>query len=131
MIINQTKTNPETEFKLLPIHYFPNHFVSVSSIYVKLDQPISNTLVSLRSTLVDRSPVNYKQEIFSFVQNESSLILFQTPTRLVHYKIQVFNIEDAVFKLAFDPPQQVKIEKIKLQLEINAGNQQIPQRPIS
>ena len=131
MIINKTVINPDSEFKLLPIHHCPNFNVSVSSIFVKLDKPISQTLVSLQTTLVDRSPDNTKQEIFSFYQNESSSHLFITPTRLIEYKIQVFNIEDSLFKLAFDPPNKVKVEKIKLQLIINAGNQQVPQRSIS
>ena len=121
MIVNIHLSEVDTRFNALPDEYLPNHEICLMYMYVKLKQPIDHGLVTLTSSLVDKSTTNPKQELasfynFSFYDLVSDRLVYQ-PTHLKWYKLQCHSIGDSVFELHTEKQQQnEKIEKIYIQL---------------
>ena len=125
MIVNMHLNNIDTTFRDVTDDFLPNHEVCLMYMHVKLRKPISHGLVTLASSLVDRSSTNPKQELasfynYSFYDLSSDRIVYQ-PTHLKWYKLQCQHIGDAVFELLTEKPletenNQTKIEKIYVQL---------------
>lgn len=121
MIINIHQTDSELTFGDIPDLYLKNHEVCVSYMYAKLNQPLDNGLVTLSSTMVDRSATNPKQELLSFYNFSLFDIAYDKlafqPTQLVWYKMQCRHIGDSVFTLHLEKPPKIGIfaqEKYKL-----------------
>ena len=113
MIVNIHQKNSDLVFGDVPDLYFSNHEVCVSYIFAKLNQPLENGLITLSSTMVDKSSTNPKQELVSFYNSSFfdiayDRIAFQ-PTQLVWYKLQCQHIGDSVFQLQLEKPQQTGI----------------------
>lgn len=121
MIVNIHLTDVDTVFRNIPDEYLPNHEVCLMYLYAKLQTPISHGLVTLASSLVDKSSINPKQQLasfynYSFYDLSSDRIIYQ-PTQFTWYKLQCEHIGDAVFKLLTEKPlENQKIEKIHIQL---------------
>ena len=94
-------------------------------MYVKLSEPIEHGLVTLTTSLIDKSSINPKQALasyynYSFYDLLSDRLIYQ-PTQLTWYKLQSEHIGDAVFELLTEKQQETeetgkKIEKIYIQL---------------
>jgi len=110
-------------FDLPPVYFVDNQTVAVSGVFIKWEETVENQYGLLTSSLVDRSPINPQQQLLYIYQNNRSDFIHFAPTQLTHYKIQCPSLQSSVFKLHLS--KQVKIEKIHIQLTINAGVQRI------
>lgn len=122
MIIDFFLDNPEKIFTGLPQAYCSNYEVCVSYLRVKLDEAIPDSFVTLSTTMVDRSPMNPKQQLVSYFNTsyvgQSNEIIYQ-PTQFAWYKILSPSISDSVFELHLEKQHKsVKIEKIYIQLKL-------------
>ena len=102
---------------LINLPYFqttPRIYVAVSSVIIKFEKAYKG-LVTLTSTLVDLNSNNPKQQICTFLADESATVVY-TPTRLVKYKSNCCTSFDAFVKIELE--SQRKIQKVYLQLEI-------------
>ena len=127
MIINLHLENVDTHFQELPAHYLPNHEVCLLYMYVKLRKPTSHGLVTVASSLVDKSAINLQQELtsfynYSYYDTASDRIVYQ-PTHPKWYKLQCEHIGDSFIEIITEKPLEPennsndkKIEKIYLQL---------------
>lgn len=111
-------------FDNLPCIYFtPNHTVHVSEMSIKWIESIDKCFGQLNSTLIDRSPINPKQQLL-FIYHRSSGLTHVKPNPPAVYKIQCSNLAQSVF--SFTEFDVEKIEKVYLQLSIAyEGFQQI------
>ena len=128
MIVNIHLNNVDTIFRSLPDDFLPNHEVCLKYLYVKLRKPIDHGLVTLATSLIDKSSINPKQELVSFYNSSfydlASDRLVCQPTQLTWYKLQCEHIGDAVFELLTEKQQEIEeiettgktIEKIYIQL---------------
>ena len=111
---------PDWTFGGLPDLYLPDHEVALTYIYVRLEQPIEDGLVTLSSTSIDCNPSYQQQELISFHNQSYSGITFSfQPTHLSWYNLLCRRISESVFKLQLEKqPDFEKIEKIYIQLDV-------------
>ena len=122
MLINLEASNVNG-FKM-PYMPFQKSTVTVTEFFIKFSQAVQ-IHGSVQSTLVDRNPFNPNQIIFMFCQEQASPYLHCKPTQYQTYKIQLTELQTAEFKIDISPPEKIaKIEKIFLQIKIDAGIQQ-------
>ena len=122
MLINLEASNING-FKM-PYMPFQKSTVTVTEFFIKFSQAVQ-IHGSVQSTLVDRNPFNPNQIIFMFCQEQASPYLHCKPTQYQTYKIQLTELQTAEFKIDISPPEKIaKIEKIFLQIKIDAGIQQ-------
>ena len=128
MLINLEASNVNG-FKM-PYMPFRNSIVTVTELFIKFSQAVQ-VHGSVKSTLVDRNPFNPNQIIFMFCQEQASVYIHCKPTQFQSYKIQLTELQTAEFKIDISPPEKIpKIEKIFLQIKIDAGIQQGPDRSL-
>ena len=121
--------NGNITFEKIPAVYFvDSQTVAVSEIAIKWTNPVHTQFGTLSSTLIDRSPINIEQQLVYIYQNEESNFTHIATRHLAHYKIQCLSLQSSVFKLHLS--KSVKIEKIYIQLAVNAGVQRIHTKAI-
>ena len=128
MLINLEASNTNG-FK---IPYMPlvNSTVTVTELFIKFSYAVQ-VHGSVKTTLVDRNPFNPNQLIFMFCQEQASAYIHCKPTQYQTYKIQLTELQTAEFKIDISPPDKIaKIEKIFLQIKIDDGIQQGPDRSL-
>ena len=128
MLINLEASNTNG-FK---IPYMPlmNSTITVTELFIKFSYAVQ-VHGSVKTTLVDRNPLNPNQIIFMFCQEQASAYIHCKPTQYQTYKIQLTELQTAEFKIDISPPDKIaKIEKIFLQIKIDAGIQQGPDRSL-
>ena len=110
-------------FDLPPVYFVDNQTVAVSGVFIKWKEIVKNQHGLLTSSLVDRSPINPQQQLLYIYQNEESNFTHIAPRHLARYKIQCPSLQSSVFNLHLS--REVEIEKIYIQLTIDAGVQRI------
>ena len=123
MIINLTGNvlqNGIIDFGSSPVYFEASKFVAVTKIWVRLQSKTKEVSVSVKSSLIDKSPINQSQEIVFLHQRENSRTIFYTPTHLASYKIQCHALHYSVFEIdCFDESgNSPKIEKVYIQLKV-------------
>ena len=121
MLINLWSEPDDGTFKFdLPALYFrPRQLVCVTKFYIIWKEKSKPPLLSLTSTLVDKSPINPNQQLICFGQEKSSNYIYVTPTLKEYYKIQCLDFQASQFDLINLLKEDLpKIDKIYLQLEI-------------
>ena len=108
------------DFDPTPVYFDSNSFVSVTKVWVRLHSKAKEVSSIIKSSLIDKSPVNSNQELLFFHQRENSRIIFHTPTQLASYKIQCQALHFSVFEIdCFDESgNHPKIEKVYIQLKV-------------
>lgn len=92
-------------------------YVSVVDCYIQTDKDTVNNLVTLSTSIVDKSSANPNQEIYKFMRTKKGKIMFDKPTHPEKYKMQCFSLSESVFTLSIFEP--VKNTKIRLRLEFS------------
>ena len=101
---------------LPPVYFIGPHSVCVTEMAIKWRKKVSNMHGTLNSTLIDRSPVNPKQQLLFFYQNKGSDFTYVSPTHTSVYKIQCPSLQSSEFTLELSERHQ--IEKIWIQIKI-------------
>ena len=118
MIANILKENCKLTFSNLPQLDLCGYEVCVRSVYAEFKDDVSNQYITISSTMVDKGPLNPKQEIISF--NNSSYFnnkIDYKPTLLTWYPIQVSMIEDCKIEFSIGDKKLQQMKKLHLQLE--------------
>ena len=128
MIINlygEIGEDGNIKFNNFPVVYFTDrHSVHVNEMFIKWKRKLKPSVSGvLTSSIIDKSPVNPKQQLLFFCGTKESDFTFVTPTRQQKYKIQCRSLNDSEFNLQLSEKQE--IENIYLQLEIS--NERIQQ----
>ena len=114
---NQIRNN-ELGFELPQLYLDPNknYVISIEGFHLELDKKVNGShFVSLSTTLVDRNPCNPYQEVLFFVIDNRERVVHITPSRVHEYKIQLYELNSAVFALHFKS-EDIQIERIKFAL---------------
>ena len=134
MIINLTGVidiNGNIKFNNFPVVYFMDrHSVHVNEMFIKWKRKLQTSVSGVLTTsIIDKSPVNPKQQLLFFYETKGSDFTFVTPTRQQKYKIQCWSLNDSEFNLQLSEKQE--IEKFYIQLEIsNERIQQIGEKSL-
>ena len=121
MLINLWSDSPDGKFNLdLPSLYFrPQQLISVTKLYIIWKEKCKPPMLTLTSTVIDKSPINPMQQLICFGQEKSSNYIYITPTHKEYYKIQCMEFQASQFNLVNLVKEDLpKIEKIYLQLEV-------------
>ena len=132
MILNLVgSVNPDgvIDFDLPCLYFSSCQSVSVKEIFISHQKSVHDVHGYLSSTLIDKSPVNPRQQLLFFYQAEKSKFFHHSPTQSVSYKIQTQSLFNSVFQLHLTEEDKKynfsrhKRERVYLQLEIqtNAG----------
>ena len=114
--------NDNIEFEPPPVFFGNGDFVHINEVFIEWKKTVQNIHGYVTSSMVDLSPVNPKQQMIFFHQNQESKFLHSTPTHPQKYKIQCQSIQSSVFQI--DLSRKEEIERIYIQLEIsNEGYQ--------
>ena len=115
--IQQRRNECELFFDL-PTLYFENYqTISVNEISIKWRTKKQNVSATLHCTLIDKSPLNPKQQLLFAYQNYESNFLFYSPTRAQEYKIQRTSLESSQFTLTTS--EKDDIQEVYIQLLIS------------
>ena len=105
------------------VHFLDNHLVSVTQMYIKWKNKLSNVYGTLNSTLIDRSSINPRQQLLFFIKEVNTLdprlessYTHVTPTHPSEYKIVCPSLQSSLFTIQLSKPAD--IEKIYIQLKI-------------
>lgn len=129
MIINlvgSINTDGTIDFDLPCIYFSLNQTVKVNQLFIYRQRSIKEIHGYLSSTLIDKSPINQRQQLMFLYQPEKSRMFFYTPTHPEKYKIQTQNFSSSVFQLHLSEEEKKyvfpgrKKERIYLQLEIES-----------
>ena len=118
MIVNIYWENCSLEISNLPRLKLEGYKMCVRSLYAEFYKEISNTYITLKSIIVERSEFNPKQEIMSF--NNNSFFprkLDCKPDSRVWYPLKIAHLEEATIKFNIDGSDVDMIKKLHLQLE--------------
>ena len=122
MIINlHGSVNEKNEiiFDSTQVYFDSKSYVAVTELFIQFSKKIREINGYVATSLIDRSPVNLKQEIIFWNQRENSRTVHVTPTHLAAYKIQCTSLQASVFEIhVSELDESAKIEKIYLQLKI-------------
>ena len=127
MIINLNGTvnsDRTIQFDLTPVYFEKNCNVAIIQLWMEFDKRESEVYGYVSSSLVDKSPINPRQQLLFFSDREKSRMLHFTPTHLEEYKIQCQSLQSSVFELhCYNTEQKTpKINNIFIQLRVsNAG----------
>ena len=112
--------NGVIDFDLTPIYFDTKSFVAVTKVWVRLHSKAKEVTTTIKSSLVDKCPVNSNQELVFCHQRENSRTIFYTPTHLASYKIQCQALHFSVFEIhcSDESGNNPKIENVYLQLKI-------------
>ena len=132
MIINLVgSVNPDgvIDFDLPCIYFSSCQSVTVKEIFICHHKSVREVHGYLSTTLIDKSPLNPRQQLLFFYQPEKSKFFYYSPTQFVSYKIQTQSLSSSVFQFHLSEEDKKynfarhKREKVYLQLEIktNAG----------
>ena len=89
-------------------------YISVLDCYMETGIT-SNNLVTLCSSLIDKSSANPNREIFKFFIGKKKSAHYDKPTHAEKYKLQCFDLKESVFTFSF--LEEVKNIKFRLRLE--------------
>ena len=110
-------------FDLPKIYFTDDHLVQVNEIGIYWSKSIYSPSTRLMCTLIDKSPLNYNQQLL-FIPLSVSNFTFYSPTHAQPYKIQRSELDSSQFILEYS--EKVEIKKVYLQLSFsNARIQQI------
>ena len=99
------------EFDLPQIYFKQGQSVSVASIEINWQKGQEKIFHGeIKSTLVDKSPCNPKQQIFHINKPSGSNNTFTSPTPFLEYKIQCLDLESSVFKIHIYDKDKNKIK---------------------
>ena len=90
-------------------------YLSVIDCFIMCQEATVNNLITLSSSIIDKTPGNPTQDIFKLCKTKKSSILYDKPTQRDWYKLQCFSLEESVFSFSF--LQEVKNIKIRLRIE--------------
>ena len=107
------------QFLDFPVVYFVGkHSVHVNEMGIKWKRKLKTSVNGrLSSSMIDKCPINPRQQLLFFYDTKGSDFTFVTPTRPQMYKIQCPSLNDSVFNLQLSEKQE--IENIYLQLEFS------------
>ena len=98
------------EFDLPQIYFKQGQSVSVASIEINWQKGQEKIFHGeIKSTLVDKSPCNPKQQIYRIYKPQGSNYTYETPTHLLQYKIQCLDLKSSVFKIDVYGQDETKI----------------------
>ena len=108
------------DFDLTPIYFDSTSYVAVTKVWVRLHSKAKEVSTTIKSSLVDKSPVNSNQELVFCHQRENSRTIFYSPTHLASYKIQCHALHFSVFEIdcSDESGNRPKIEKVYIQLKV-------------
>lgn len=110
-------------FDLPKLYFNADDLVQVNEISIHWSKSIYSASTRLISTLIDKGPMNYSQQLL-FIPLAVSNFTFYSPTHVQPYKIQRSELDSSQFILEFS--EKVEIKKVYLQLYFsNARIQQI------
>ena len=96
--------------------------ISVRSISFEINSETAPARFSLRTNLIDKNPLNPKQEILSFIPETTYGIAYFSPRNLFEYKIQLKEVHTADYNLSYtkslDPTYTIEISNIYIIFEI-------------
>ena len=127
MIINlhgKVNNDQTLQFDLTPVYFEKNCNVAITQLWMEFSKRETEIYGYISSSLVDKSPINPRQQLLFFSNREKSRILHYTPTHLEDYKIQCQSLHSSVFELhCYDTELKTpKINNIYIQLKVtNAG----------
>ena len=84
--------------------------ISLVDVYIVTDRETVNNLITLSTTMIDKSSGNPNQEIYKFCKTKKSSTLYEKPTLRDEYKILCSSLCQSVFTFSF----LKKVEKIKI-----------------
>ena len=115
--INQSKFGQEYEYEMKCGYIDLYGYVSVNVVdcFIQCEEATVNNLVKISSSLIAKSSINPDQMIHQFMKTKKSDVLFDSPTRILQYKLERFRSEGSVIKFSF--LKEVKKIKIRLRLE--------------
>ena len=92
--------NDIIEFDLPQIYFKQGQSVSVARVEIVWRIGFKRVFHGeIKSTLVDKSPCNPKQQIHRVFKPKESNFTLETPTHLLQYKIQCLDLKSSVFKI--------------------------------
>lgn len=91
------------------------NYISVVDCFIVCERETINNLVTLSSSIIDKSPGNPYQEIFKFCKSKKSSTFYEQPTHRDNYKMQCFSLNESVFTFTF--LKEVKNIKVRFRLE--------------
>ena len=108
------------DFGSTPVYFEASTYVAVTKVWLRLHSKSKEVSVSIKSSLIDKSPINANQELIFLHQRENSRTIFYTPTHLASYKIQCQALHFSVFEIhcTDENGNSPKIEKIYIQLKV-------------
>ena len=108
------------EFKGPEIDITKCNYLAVSNLYIEFAGPrLTNCLVDLTSTLIDKSVENPNQIICSCFVEKSNHLWF-TPTHLEEFKIQCSSLQESLFGIKFSAPEgKRKIKNLRLTIKFS------------
>lgn len=113
--------NDFIEFEPAPVYFEHGQCVQVNEIVIHWESVVSDIHGMVTSSLVDLCPINPKQQLLFFAQQNTTSLFHYSPTQVSRYIIQCPSLQASVFQIQLS--RKEKIEKIYLQLEIsNARN---------
>ena len=127
MILNLVgSVNPDgvIDFDLPCVYFSSCQSVSVREIFIYHQRSVREVHGYLATTLIDKSPLNPRQQLLFFYQAEKSKFFFYSPTHSTQYKIQTQSLSSSVFQFHLSEEDKKysfsrhKREKVYLQLEI-------------
>ena len=88
------------EFDLPQIYFKQGQTMSVASIEINWQKGQEKLIHGeIKSTLVDKSPCNPKQQIYRIYKYDGSDYTVHTPTHFFEYKLQCLDLKSSVFKI--------------------------------
>ena len=94
--------------------------VTLEHLYIEFSLKVSNCMIDLSSSLIDKTPGNPHQIIGStFLANSSKYLWFQ-PSPLRPFKIQCHSLEESLFEILLpEKYKQREISEIRITLKFD------------
>lgn len=130
MLINLTGNVDEhgqIDFDDFPMVYFSQHdYVCLTHLFIRYERNVDNVNGYISSTLIDKSPINPRQELLFFYHKEKTEFFNHSPTHLAEYKIQCNNLQSSLFRFHLSEAdksfnfREKKIAKVYIQLKVES-----------
>ena len=121
MIIEISSRNYEEKILMPKLYLDPafNYVIGIKQLYMELSDNIDmNSLIYLKSSLIDTSSFNQNQSILTIPVKTKPIVMFN-PTRVLLLPLQKFNLESASFDFyEFWSNSKIEFKKVFIQLEI-------------
>ena len=111
--------NEKILFSLPDLNFSVKQKVQVRQLLIEWENPVDNIYGSLSSSLIDSSVFNPKQILCLFDQTARSKSLLFTPPSDLCYNIQLWSLQQSIFKIKLSEKQEIK--KIEIFLRISNG----------